>query len=115
MTVHIGRTSLAVCALTAMLALAGCSVPARPVGAGVPGTPAVAATSAVSTSPDLAAPGASSGASASGGSAAAGTGRDVTAGDLAAIKKQLDAMQSELDSLKMPSDDDFSGAEGAVY
>jgi predicted small secreted protein len=40
---------------------------------------------------------------------------DVTGADLAAIEKQLEAMQRELDSLSMPSDNDFSGAEDAVY
>lgn len=41
--------------------------------------------------------------------------KEVSGDDLAAIKKQLDAMQKEIDGLKMPSDNDFSGAEGAVY
>jgi hypothetical protein len=39
----------------------------------------------------------------------------VTGADLASIGKQLDAMQHELDSLNMPTDNDFSGAEGSIY
>lgn len=115
MSAPIGRTLLSMCALMAVLALAGCSVSTRPAGSGVPATPAASSTASASASQGLTASGTSSGASASSGSAAAGTAKDVTADDLAAIKKQLDAMQSELDSLKMPSDNDFSGAEGAVY
>jgi len=35
--------------------------------------------------------------------------------DVKSIEDQLDAMQRELDGLSMPSDNDFKGAEGAVY
>ena len=49
------------------------------------------------------------------GTASGSNGSDITGADLAAIRKQLDAMQKELDNLSMPSDNDFSGAEGAVY
>lgn len=42
-------------------------------------------------------------------------GSQVTGADLAAIEKQLEAMQNEIDSLEMPGDNDFSGAEDAVY
>jgi hypothetical protein len=35
--------------------------------------------------------------------------------DLSAMKAQLEAMQKEIDSLSLPTDDDFSDAESAVY
>ena len=35
--------------------------------------------------------------------------------ELVGMKKQLDAMQKEIDSLSLPSDDDFSDAANAVY
>jgi ABC-type transport system substrate-binding protein len=58
------------------------------------------------------APGTSNGAS----SGTPGTkGGSVSKEDLAAIRRQLDAMQKEIDSLAMPSDNDFNGAAGAVY
>lgn len=35
--------------------------------------------------------------------------------EIKAVDQQLDAMQKELDSLKMPTDNDFGSAEGALY
>ena len=49
------------------------------------------------------------------GDGAATSGAGPSPSELSAMKKQLDAMQKELDNLSMPSDNDFSGAEGAVY
>lgn len=63
-------------------------------------------------------------ASAEGAAAAPGGTRSVgtvgssagpSASDLAAMRKQLDAMQKEIDALALPSDADYSGAEGAIY
>jgi TolA-binding protein len=44
-----------------------------------------------------------------------GSSKNLSARELARIKAQLDAMQSEIDSLKMPSDDDFNSAAGDLY
>ena len=62
--------------------------------------------------------GGASGTTAANGSAGASSGTkkaEVSKEDLTAIRKQLDAMQKEIDSLSMPSDNDFNGAAGAVY
>jgi uncharacterized protein YceK len=52
------------------------------------------------------------------GSASPGTAAEpvaATAQDIKTIDAELNAMQKELDSLAMPSDSDFAGAEGALY
>ena len=53
-------------------------------------------------------------AAAAGGSAAI-SGAGPSASKLVGMKRQLDAMQKEIDSLSLPSDDDFSDAANAVY
>jgi hypothetical protein len=39
----------------------------------------------------------------------------TTTQDIKTIDAELNAMQKELDGLAMPSDSDFTGAEGALY
>lgn len=97
------------------LVTAGCT--ARPASSGMPSsatatiTPPPYATGAgASGGGSLGLPGGSS--SSSAGKSTAGSARAV---DLSAIDKQLGAMQSEIDTLKMPTDSDFNGAQSAVY
>jgi len=49
------------------------------------------------------------------GGSAAISGAGPSASKLVGMKRQLDAMQKEIDSLSLPSDDDFSDAANAVY
>jgi len=57
-----------------------------------------------------------SGAGGSSKTASGGAGaRQTESLDVEAIDKQLDAMQAELDNLRMPSDAEFSGVDSAVY
>jgi len=49
------------------------------------------------------------------GDSEAGDGSDATGSDAKALDQQLDAMQRELVSLAMPSDDDFGAAENSLY
>jgi hypothetical protein len=92
--------------LTAVVQI-GC-VGAKPEAGTSPAGPVAAA--ATGTGDSDAGTGTSSGTGSSGAKQS-----DVTGADLASIGKQLDAMQHELDSLNMPTDNDFSGAEGSIY
>ena len=49
------------------------------------------------------------------GGSAAISGAGPSASELVGMKRQLDAMQKEIDSLSLPSDGDFSDAANAVY
>jgi TolA-binding protein len=91
--------SVAICALlVGVAALTGCATP-RPTSVLSDDRPRIERPAAVqSDTPEPAGP------------VSEGDAADVTA-----IDEQLDAMQRELDSLRMPSDNDFQGAEGSVY
>lgn len=106
----------AVALVLAALALAGCAGAGRVSGSGPTATGVTEVTTSVAPTASLEATGPDSD---PGDGTLAGAngakGKDVTGADLAAIRAQLDAMQKELDALSMPTDSDFSGAEGAVY
>jgi TolA-binding protein len=83
-----------------VLAAAGCGVRAD---APASQAPAVSQTETASDGSTPAAPEAGS------------TSENDSSLDLDEIEGQLDAMQSELDGLEMPSDSDFDEAESAIY
>jgi len=111
--------ALAVALFLGALVLSGCSSATQ--GSVASPEPTVAAdmtTSQVATGTQAVTTGTvdtGSDSAAASGATSGGKSSNITGADLAAIKKQLDAMQKELDNLSMPSDNDFSGAEGAVY
>jgi hypothetical protein len=119
------RITAAAAALAILgLVLTGCVGAARDAGTGTVGsvgadatrsvaaaaTPTPAATATAEPDGESNGPGETPGSKGSG-----AKGSQVTGADLDGIKKQLEAMQNEIDGLEMPGDNDFSGAEGAVY
>lgn len=99
------------------LLLAGCasSKPQAGTNSVVPSGADTTVTTVATASPVSATGTVDAGSGSSGSKASGGQGSNITGADLAAIKKQLDAMQKELESMSMPTDNDFSGAEGAIY
>lgn len=104
-------SSLAVAVLIASALVSGCAGPVQQSGpasapGAIAGTPSVGATGgAAATATTPATPAPSAGTSAG----------SLSSADLARMRRQLDAMQREINSLKMPTDDDFNSAAGELY
>jgi TolA-binding protein len=98
-------------ALLAAVTLTGCGSRAGS-GAQSPGGASVAASSSASAT---VAPGAAPAAAVGAAAPAAGGKAGLSQSDVNSLNQQLDAMQKEIDGLKMPSDSDYSGAASAVY
>lgn len=100
----------------AVLVLGGCGTSVRGTGAGQGSLQATATQAVDRTATET--PGAidaqtqpqNTGSSGAAAKPPASTGQDVKA-----IDAELNAMQKELDSMAMPADSDFSGAEGVLY
>lgn len=101
------RVTPALLLVAALLALSGCTAANRqaPQASQTPST--VPSAEASAADPGTGTPAAAGGVAASG----SGSGRV----DVHALDAQLEAMQKEIDSLSMPTDNDFNGAASAVY
>ncbi len=107
MSHRVTKTALSIVLTLVVFAVAGCAT--RTSGSDSAGPQAPAVNQSETTSGGSAPKGASEPMS------SAEPSEQADSLDLKAIEGQLDAMQSELDSLDMPSDSDFDAAESAVY
>jgi TolA-binding protein len=106
-------TSALLVVLTTAALLSGCAGPAKQAGP-APSAPSSGPSSFAGSSEVVTVPvDATSTSEAI--SKDSGSSKNLSARELARIKAQLDAMQKEIDSLKMPTDDDFNSAAGDLY
>jgi len=99
--------SLVIALSIAATVVSGCTGPAaKPGPVSAPRVEATATPSTISTTAtETSAPAA----------AKPGNGSGLSAADLERMRKQLEAMQREINSLRMPTDDDFNSAAGDLY
>lgn len=91
--------------------MSGCSGPASQAGP-VTADP-VLTSPAASAQTDVGA--GAEGTATAGASGSGSVSRSLSAKELARIRAQLDAMQKEIDTLEMPTDDDFNSAATDLY